>query len=57
LVIWSEKDNLIPIKYYDKFKENLPEPKAKYEVIKDTGHTPFVEGTALVYEKLRTFLS
>jgi pimeloyl-ACP methyl ester carboxylesterase len=57
LIIWGEKDNLIPIEYCHKFKENLPEPKAKYEIIKGTGHAPFVERTALVYEKLRIFLS
>ena len=57
LIIWGEKDNLIPIEYYEKFKEKLPESKAKYEIIKGTGHAPFVERTALVYEKLRIFLS
>jgi pimeloyl-ACP methyl ester carboxylesterase len=44
LVIWGEKDNLIPIKYYDKFKENLPEPKGKYEIIKGTGHAYLLRG-------------
>jgi hypothetical protein len=37
--------------------EKLPESKTKYEIIKGTGHAPFVERTALVYEKLRIFLS
>jgi pimeloyl-ACP methyl ester carboxylesterase len=55
LIIWGEKDNLIPMKYYNMFRQNLP--KAKYETILDAGHAPFVEKTALVYEKLRTFLS
>jgi pimeloyl-ACP methyl ester carboxylesterase len=54
LVIWGEKDNLIPIEYYYKFKQRLP--KANYAIIADAGHAPFVEKTALVYEKLRTFL-
>jgi pimeloyl-ACP methyl ester carboxylesterase len=54
LVIWGEKDNLIPIEYYYKFKQQLP--KASYAIIADAGHAPFVEKTALVYEKLRTFL-
>jgi pimeloyl-ACP methyl ester carboxylesterase len=54
LVIWGEKDNLIPIEYYYKFRQKLP--NAKYETITDAGHSPFVEKTALVYEKLRTFL-
>ena len=55
LVIWGEKDNLIPIEYYYKFKQQLP--KANSAIIADAGHAPFVEKTALVYEKLRTFLS
>jgi len=54
LIIWGEKDNLIPIEYYYRFRQMLP--KAKYETIADAGHAPFVEKTALVYEKLRTFL-
>jgi pimeloyl-ACP methyl ester carboxylesterase len=61
LILWGDKDNLIPIEYYEKFKDKLPEfppeSKAKYEIIYGTGHAPFVERTALVYEKLRTFLS
>ena len=54
LVIWGENDNLIPIEYYYKFKQKLP--KANSAIIADAGHAPFVEKTALVYEKLRTFL-
>ena len=54
LVIWGEKDNLIPIEYYYKFKQQLP--KANYAIIADAGHSPFVEKTALVFERLRTFL-
>ena len=54
LIIWGEKDTLIPIEYYYRFRQKLP--KAKYETITDAGHSPFIEKTALVYEKLRTFL-
>jgi len=54
LIIWGENDNLIPIEYYYRFRQKLP--KAKYETIADAGHAPFAEKTALVYEKLRTFL-
>jgi pimeloyl-ACP methyl ester carboxylesterase len=60
LILWGDQDNLIPIEYYEKFKDKLTElaeSKAKYEIIYGTGHAPFVERTALVYEKLRTFLS
>jgi pimeloyl-ACP methyl ester carboxylesterase len=31
--------------------------KVESEIIDDAGHAPFVEKTALVYEKLRTFLT
>jgi len=55
LVIWGEKDNLIPIEYYYKFKQQLP--NANYATITDAGHAPFAEKTALVYDKLRTFLT
>jgi pimeloyl-ACP methyl ester carboxylesterase len=54
LIIWGEKDNLIPIEYFYRFRQKLP--KANCETIADAGHSPFVEKTALVYEKLRTFL-
>jgi pimeloyl-ACP methyl ester carboxylesterase len=54
LILWGEKDNLIPIEYYYRFKQALP--NAKYETIADVGHAPFVEKPALLYEKLRTFL-
>jgi 2-hydroxy-6-oxonona-2,4-dienedioate hydrolase len=54
LILWGEKDNLIPIEYYYRFKQALP--NAKYEIIADAGHAPFVEKPALLYEKLRTFL-
>jgi pimeloyl-ACP methyl ester carboxylesterase len=55
LVLWGERDNLIPVRYYDRFKEMLP--KAKYELIQDAGHAPFVEKPALFYQKLTTFLN
>jgi pimeloyl-ACP methyl ester carboxylesterase len=57
LIIWGKEDRLIPIEYCEKFKQNLSESKTQNVIIKDTGHAPFVERTALVYEKLRTFLS
>ena len=57
LLIWGEKDKLIPIEYYEKFKQNLSGSETQNLIIKDKGHAPSVERTALVYEKLRTFLS
>ena len=32
------------------------EKKNRFEVIKDAGHAPLAEKTALAYEKIRTFL-
>ena len=59
LILWGKKDNLIPTNpYCDKFKDMLPPgPKAEYLIMEKAGHAPFVELTALVYEKLRTFLA
>jgi pimeloyl-ACP methyl ester carboxylesterase len=55
LIIWGEKDNVMPIKYYERFRQKLP--NAQFEEIADAGHSLIDEKTALVYEKLRTFLS
>ena len=57
LIIWGAKDKVIPIDYFEKFKEEDKLPEAMYERIEDVGHAPFVERTALVYEKIRTFLN
>jgi pimeloyl-ACP methyl ester carboxylesterase len=55
LIVWGEKDNLIPVRYFDMFRQKIP--RAKCEIIQDAGHAPFVEKTALFYEKLSSFLS
>ena len=58
LILWGKNDNLIPTEYCDKFKDMLPPgPKADYLIMDKAGHAPFVELTALVYEKIRTFLA
>jgi pimeloyl-ACP methyl ester carboxylesterase len=54
LIIWGTEDNLIPIEYADRFTQVLRQ--AKFEKIEDAGHSPFVEKTAKVYERLRSFL-
>lgn len=53
-IIWGERDNLIPVDYYYRFRQELS--NARYETIADAGHAPFIEKTALIYEKLRKFL-
>ena len=55
LIIWGEKDNLIPINHINKFKEILKD--AEIVIIADAGHSPFVEKTAIVYHKLFSFLT
>jgi len=55
LIIWGIKDNLIPIKHSDLFKQVLK--KCKVEKIEDAGHAPFAEKPALICEVLHTFLS
>ncbi len=55
LIILGEKDNVLPIEYYERFRQNLP--NAQFEEIADAGHSLIDEKTALVYEKIRTFLS
>jgi pimeloyl-ACP methyl ester carboxylesterase len=54
LIIWGRKDNLIPLEYVKEFMNDLP--NAKLQIIEDSGHSPFVEKTALVYESIRSFL-
>jgi pimeloyl-ACP methyl ester carboxylesterase len=56
LILWGDNDNLIPLDYYAlEFLRDLP--KAKLEIIQDSGHAPFVEKTASVYERIRTFIT
>jgi pimeloyl-ACP methyl ester carboxylesterase len=55
LVIWGRKDSLIPPDYSNGFKEVFS--NAAFEIIEDAGHAPYVEKTAIVYDKLRTYLT
>ena len=54
LIIWGEKDNLIPLDHINRFKQILKD--AETIVISDAGHSPFIEKPAIVYQKLLTFL-
>ena len=56
LIIWGQKDNLIPIDYANEFKKVFKNTD-NFIQIDDAGHAPFVEKTALVYESMRTFLT
>ena len=54
LIMWGEKDSLIPVDHINKFRQILKD--AKLMVIADAGHSPFVEKTAIVYQRILTFL-
>jgi 2-hydroxy-6-oxonona-2,4-dienedioate hydrolase len=54
MIIWGDKDNLIPLCYANKFRQILY--NSQFVLITDAGHSPFVEKTAIVYQKLLTFL-
>jgi pimeloyl-ACP methyl ester carboxylesterase len=51
----GKKDSVIHPDYSNGFKDVFR--NAEFEIIEDASHAPFVEKTALVYEKLRTFLT
>lgn len=55
LIIWGEKDRLIPVDHIKKFKLILENSESV--VILDAGHSPFVEKTAIVYQRLLSFLN
>jgi pimeloyl-ACP methyl ester carboxylesterase len=56
LIIWGANDNWIsPKGYAEKFLQDLP--NACLEIIPDAGHAPFIEKTAIAYERIRTFLT
>ena len=54
LIIWGEKDKLIPVTFAEKFKEIFD--NATILIIKDAGHSPFIEKPAIVYQALLDFL-
>ena len=54
LIIWGEKDRLIPVIFAEKFREILE--NATILIIKDVGHSPFIEKPAIVYQTLLDFL-
>lgn len=55
LIIWGEKDRLIPVDHINNFESILENSESV--VILDAGHSPFVEKTAIVYQRLLSFLN
>jgi pimeloyl-ACP methyl ester carboxylesterase len=56
LILWGENDNLIPLNDYAfEFLDNLT--NAKLKIIQDSGHAPFAEKTALIYETIHAFIT
>ena len=54
LVVWGEKDKLIPVTFAEKFRVILED--ATILIINDAGHSPFIEKPAIVYQTLLDFL-
>jgi 2-hydroxy-6-oxonona-2,4-dienedioate hydrolase len=54
VIIWGEKDKLIPVTFAEKFKEIFDD--ARILIIKDAGHSPFIEKPAIVYQILLDIL-
>lgn len=55
LIVWGKSDKLIPLTYLENFKSIIPHVQTT--IIDDSGHSPFVEKPAIVYQKLLDFLS
>lgn len=53
LILWGEKDTVIPLVHSQKFKKAIK--NSQISIILDTGHAPFVEKPNLVCEILRKF--
>jgi 2-hydroxy-6-oxonona-2,4-dienedioate hydrolase len=55
LIVWGEKDKLIPVTFADKFKKILD--NANILIIRDAGHSPFIEKPAIAYQLILDFLA
>ena len=55
LILWGIKDNVIPTKHSELFKEAIM--NSRIEIIQDAGHAPFAEKPAQVREILCNFLT
>ena len=54
LVVWGEKDFLVPVKDAHKFDELIPD--SRLIIYDDTGHVPMIERPALFNRLLEDFL-
>jgi 2-hydroxy-6-oxonona-2,4-dienedioate hydrolase len=54
LIIWGEKDRLIPHEYFIRFARHLP--LATTAQVADAGHAPFAEKPALLFELISSFV-
>lgn len=54
LIIWGEKDRIVPVKYAYIFKEKIRE--SKLEILPKIGHSPYLENPKLLSEKILSFL-
>ncbi len=55
LIIWGERDPVIPIKYADSFVSAIKD--CRFYRIDGSGHTPYVDNPKKFYELVRGFLT
>ena len=53
LIIWGEKDNLIPVRHSKLFEHTIT--NSSLDLVEDAGHAPFAEKPAIVSEILHEF--
>jgi pimeloyl-ACP methyl ester carboxylesterase len=54
LIIWGEKDKIVPVKYSAVFKKNIS--GSSLEIIPKSGHSPHLESPDLLSEKILNFI-
>jgi pimeloyl-ACP methyl ester carboxylesterase len=54
MIVWGEKDRLIPLKYAGRFKREIR--NSRLEIIKGSGHTPYFEKPEIFSKKVIEFL-
>ncbi len=55
LLVWGEDDKLVPRAYADEFARRLP--RAKVEVVKNSGHAPHLEQPEATARAVSAFLN
>jgi pimeloyl-ACP methyl ester carboxylesterase len=53
LIVWGDKDKMVPLKYAHIFKKEIN--NSKLEIIKDAGHSPHLECPEILAGKIKNF--